>query len=181
MSTTERLRDLLEPLVSEVGLELVDIEHHSRLLRITLDRVGGIDLEAITAASEQISALLDLHDAVPGGRYTLEVTSPGLERPLRTPEQFGRHVGSIVSVKTNPGVEGERRFQGVLTAADAEGFTIAVQPARPGDPATERRVTYEQIERARTVFEWGPAPKPGRRAARPARPRAAEAQEATTS
>ncbi len=149
----ERVRDLIEPLVTASGLELVDVEHGRGLLRVTLDREGGIDLDAITAASERISDLLDVHDPIPDGRYTLEVTSPGLERPLRTPAQFGRFVGTPVSVKTRPGVEGDRRLEGELSAADDEGIVVA-----------GRRLAYDDIERARTIFEWGspPKPKPGR-------------------
>lgn len=150
----ERVRDLIEPLVTAAGLELVEIEHGRGLLRVTLDREGGIDLDAITEASERISDLLDVHDPIPGGRYTLEVTSPGLERPLHTPAQFRRFIGTTVNVKTRPNVEGDRRIEGELTDADDEGIVVA-----------GRRLAYADIERARTVFEWGPTPKPkpGRR------------------
>lgn len=168
MSTVDRVRELVEPLVDASGIELVEVEHGGGLLRITLDRPGGIDLEAITEASEAISAVLDLHDPVPGGRYTLEVTSPGLERPLRTPAQFRRFVGTRVKVKTRPDVPGERRLSGVLTDADDEGVTIDVTEA-PG-PLGPRRLAHGEIEWARTVFEWGPAPKPGKRPRRRATP-----------
>lgn len=151
MNTQEQVRRLIEPLVTASGLELVDVEHGPGLLKVTLDREGGIDLEAITTASEHISDLLDNHDPIPGGRYTLEVTSPGLERPLRTPAQFARFVGTVINVKTAPHVEGERRFSAELTEADDEGIMVG-----------GRRLAYNDIERARTVFEWGPAPRPGK-------------------
>lgn len=151
MDTADRVRELVAPLVGDLGLELVDVEQGPGLLRVTLDRDGGIDLEAITHASEQISALLDLHDPIPGGRYTLECTSPGLERPLRTPEQFQRYVGAVVNVKTKPHVEGDRRIEGQITAADDAAIEIE-----------GRRIPYDDIERARTVFQWGPPPKPGK-------------------
>ena len=148
MSVVDRVRELIEPLVTSQGAEVVDVEHGPGLLRISLDLVGGgIDLETITRFSEQISDLLDVHDPVPG-RYTLEVSSPGLERPLKTPAQFQRFVGTVVSVKVKSHVEGERRFQGPLTAADDESVTVA-----------GRTLRYEDIEKARTVFEWGPTPK----------------------
>ena len=148
MSVVDRVRELVEPLVTASGLELVDVEHGPGLLRIYLDRVeGGIDLETITRSSEQISDLLDVHDPVPG-RYTLEVSSPGLERPLKTPAQFQRFVGTVVNVKTKSHVEGERRFQGELSAADEETATVA-----------GRTLAYGDIEKAKTVFEWGPTPK----------------------
>ena len=148
MSVVDRVRELVEPLVTANGLELVDVEHGPGLLRIYLDRLeGGIDLETITRYSEQISDLLDVHDPVPG-RYTLEVSSPGLERPLKTPAQFQRFVGTVVNVKVKSRVEGERRLQGPLTAADDETVTVS-----------GRTLRYEDIEKARTVFEWGPTPK----------------------
>jgi ribosome maturation factor RimP len=161
MSTVDQVRELVEPLVAGDGLELVDVEHGGGLLRITLDRPGGIDLDAITAASERISALLDLHDPIPGGRYTLEVTSPGLERPLRTPAHFRRFVGSAVNVKTRPEAEGDRRVQGILREADDEGIAVVLSDGPSS--GSVRRLAYADIERARTVFEWAAPPKPGRR------------------
>src|SRR5205807_6637758 len=105
------------------------------------------DIDAISEAATAVSAVLDEHDPVPA-KYTLEVSSPGLERPLRTPAHFRRFVGTTVSVRTQPEVDGDRRVQGTLESADDNGITVA-----------GRRLTYAQIERARTVFEWGPTPK----------------------
>jgi ribosome maturation factor RimP len=154
MGPAERVRELVEPVLATSDLELVDVEVDRGLVRLSLDRPGGIDLEAISAISPAISAALDAGDPLPD-QYHLEVSSPGLERPLRTPEQFQRFVGSKVSVRTLPGVEGERRVTGTLKAADDEG--VVVDP----DGGAPRAVRYADMERARTVFEWGPAPKPG--------------------
>ena len=128
-----------------------------------------------------ISAALDRDDPLPGGRYTLEVTSPGVERPLRTPEQFQRFVGSDVSVKTRPGTDGERRVAGRLTHADGSGVVIV----GPDLPEEGRPIAYADIERARTTFAWGPT-EPGRgdprRARRgPHRPSPHATKKATTS
>ena len=150
MDTDEAVRRLVEPLLAARGLELFDVELRSGVLRISVDKDTGLDLDAISEASEVISEALDNEDPIPG-KYTLEVSSPGLERPLRTPAHFRRFVGTTVSVRTQPQVEGERRIQGTLEAADDDGITVA-----------GRRLTYSEIERARTVFEWGPAPKPGK-------------------
>jgi len=152
MSVVDRVRELVEPLVTSQGAELVDVEHGPGLLRVYLDREGGIDLEAITRFSEQISDLLDVHDPVPG-RYTLEVSSPGLERPLKVPAHYRRFVGTVVNVKTRSHVEGDRRFQGTLTAATDDTITVSVPNAGP------RTLRYDEIEKAKTVFEWGPTPK----------------------
>jgi ribosome maturation factor RimP len=153
MTTADRVRELISPLLEGAGIELVDVEHGPGLLRIFVDREGGIDLGAITECSEQIGNVLDVHDPIPG-HYTLEVSSPGVERPLRTPEHFRRFVGSRVNIKTQPDVEGERRFTGDLTEADDEGVVVS-----------GRRLAYGEIEQARTIFEWGPSPKPGKRKA----------------
>lgn len=153
MDPATRVRELVEPVLEAQGFELVDALFSGGSLQVFVDRPGGIDLDAISAASTVVSALLDEHDPVPG-RYTLEVSSPGLERPLRRPDHFRRFVGTTVAVKTRPATQGERRAQGLLEAADDEGIVIG-----------GRRLAYGEIERAHTVFEWGAAPKPGSRPA----------------
>ena len=163
----DELFDLLAPTVASSGLELLDVELKAGLVRVVVDGPGGAALSAISDATRAVSACLDEHDPMPGRRYTLEVSSPGLERPLRTPEHFHRAVGETVSVRTRTGGEGERRIIGVLAAADADGFVL--RGAETGDG---RRFAYDEVERARTVFEWGPASgaKPGADRGR-ARPR----------
>jgi ribosome maturation factor RimP len=150
VSIVERVREIVEPLLARLALTLYDIELSGSQLRITVTAPGGVDLEAISHATRLISVALDEHDPIPS-KYTLEVSSPGLERPLRTPEHFADAVGLTVSVKTNARVDGERRIKGELAAADDQGIAIGDQTLR-----------YEDIEKARTVFEWGPAPKPGK-------------------
>lgn len=118
-------------------------------------RGPGITLDMLALATRLISRELDHADPIPG-RYTLEVSSPGLERTLRTPAHFARSVGSEVAVRLRDVANDERRVHGVLSAADADGFTVT----RPD--GSERHVPYEQVDRARTVFQWGPAPKPGK-------------------
>jgi ribosome maturation factor RimP len=145
LSVTERVRELVEPLLAAQGVEVVDVEHLGATLRVTVDQPGGIDLDAVSEATLVVSDALDQHDPVPG-RYTLEVSSPGLERPLRTPAHFQRFVGSDVAVKTKPDVEGDRRVEGALESADEDGVVVA-----------GRRLSYGDIEKARTVFVWEPA------------------------
>jgi ribosome maturation factor RimP len=156
---TEELHDVLAPLLAAHGLELVDLELRPGIVRVTVDRPGGIDLEGLASANRAVSAALDEIDPLPG-RYTLEVSSPGVERRLRTPEQFGRAVGEMVSVRTLPGSGDVRRTQGKLSAADQEGFVLECSDA----PGGSLRIAYDDVERARTVFEWGakPAPSPSR-------------------
>jgi ribosome maturation factor RimP len=145
LSVTDRVHELVEPLLAARGVEVIDVEQQGATLRVTVDRPEGIDLDALSEATHVVSDALDREDPVPG-RYTLEVSSPGVERTLRTPEHFRRFVGTTVAVKTRPGTEGERRVEGTLEAADDEGAVVA-----------GRRVNYDDIERARTVFVWEPA------------------------
>jgi ribosome maturation factor RimP len=165
-STLKKVERLIAPIVSDLHLDLYDLEFRGGTLRVTIDRpVGvdeGLDLEAIALATRLIGRELD-HDDPMGGHYTLEVTSPGLERSLRIPAHFQRSIGKTVALRlrdivTSDGERTERRLQGVLVAADDQAATIQLN-----DPAlTERTVPYDKIDRARTVFVWGPAPKPGK-------------------
>jgi ribosome maturation factor RimP len=167
MSQAEELYALIEPLVAAEGLELFDVEVLPRLVRVAIDRPGGgVDLDSISDLTAAISSLLDAHEPLPGS-YALEVSSPGLERPLRRPDHFRRFAGSVVSVKTRPEVEGERRLEGVLGDVDDAGFSVTVV----GDDLTETvcRLDYGDVEKARTVFEWGPPPKPGKVGSRPSK------------
>ena len=155
--TERRITDIVTPLLDEVGLRCYDIEHRGSTLRVLVDRDGGADMDQITRATKAISRALDEEDPL-AGHYTLEVSSPGLERPLRRPDHFVGAVGETVTVKRVAGVEGERRVQGTLTAADDDGITVAVAT---DDDVAPLQVRYDEIEKARTVFDWEPTPRPG--------------------
>src|SRR4051812_22353430 len=112
------VRNLVEPLLAEKGIDVFDVEFGGGRLVVTVDRQGGIDLAALTEANHIVSDLLDEHDPIPDDHYLLEVSSPGLERTLRTPAHFQGALGDAVSVKLHAGVEGDRRHEGLLEAAD---------------------------------------------------------------
>ncbi len=160
----DRVRALVAPVASDLGLDIYDLEHRGGILRVTLDTPAGTDagvtLDDLALASRLISRQLDEEDPVPG-RYTLEVTSPGIERTLRTPAHFQRELGKQVAVRLSDVSAAERRVNGTLVAADEDGATIRVEG--PEGPV-ERHVAYTQIDRARTVFEW-PATAKGARPA----------------
>jgi len=168
---SDELQDEVAPVVEALGLELVDLELRPGLLRVVVDREGGVDLDTVSDATRELSGLLDRHDPMSGSRYTLEVSSPGLERPLKTPAQFARAVGEQVMVRTQPDSGLERRVRGALTAADEEAAVVTGD----GLPEGGLRIAYADIERARTVFEWGPAPRPGQAA----KPRSRSTEPAT--
>jgi ribosome maturation factor RimP len=151
---TEELFVQLQPVIIAANLELVDVELRSGVLLVTVDREGGVDLEALTDANRAVSGLLDELDPIES-RYTLEVSSPGVERTLRTPAHFVKAVGETVTVKTRPQVPGDRRRRGVLAAADEQGLTLQEE----GGPDGGVRLAYSDLDKVRTVFVWGPGQK----------------------
>jgi len=167
VTVVDRVRDLVQPLLTERDLDLYDLELAGRELRVVVEPVGpdgSLDLDALSDVTRAVSRALDEADPI-SSAYTLEVTSPGLERTLRTPHHFARAVGETVKVKTRPSAAGddaERRLEGELAAADDDGITVRTGVDDEGVPV-ERRVAYDDIERARTTFEWGPGAKPGGR------------------
>ena len=169
MSTLDQVQAIVEPLAAEAGLSLYDIEFNKGLLRVTVEGPPDTDLDHLARLSRTISHVFDEDDPV-AGRYTLEVSSPGLERTLRSPEHFAGAVGEMITVKTNPGNDGDRRVRGVLASADDDGVAVRLEPAGKGPPDSRsaedqpgevRRLAYGDIARATTVFQWGPAERPG--------------------
>ena len=153
MGSTEGIRELAAPVLASAGLDLWDVEMAPRLVRVLVDRPGGIDLEGCAAASRLLSPLFDSHpDLVPDGSYQLEVSSPGAERTLRTVDQYRRYIGSLISVKTNAPVEGARRHQGTLAYADED--VVRIQPTEAAEDAL-LELRHDQIDRSRTVLVWG--------------------------
>lgn len=123
----EEVARLVEPVARDRGLELLDVEfrpqgRHS-VLRLTLDRAGGVSLDDLSQLSREVSDLLDVHDVVPGG-YTLECSSPGVNRRLRTAQDFAGYVGKAVRVRTRAPIQGARSFSGRLAASSAEAIEI---------------------------------------------------------
>ena len=141
---------LVRPVVEGSGLDLVDVafrrESGRRILRVVVDRDGGVDLETIAEMSEKVSRRLDLEGFAPGP-YALEVSSPGIERTLRRPDDYRRAIGAIVKLRTTTPVEGATSLRGSLVSADEQDCIIA-----SGDG--ELRVRYADIASARTVVDW---------------------------
>ena len=159
MTIDQRLFDLVVAATASVeGVSLYDLAWQGPVLRVTVEAPGGVDLDAISAVTRALSRSLDEADPIPGA-YQLEVSSPGLERVLRTPEHWAGAVGERVKVKTRVEVDGERRFDGVV--ASVEGDDVLIETS-----AGEQTLALDQIDKATTVFEWGPAPKPGSPAGR---------------
>jgi len=126
-SRLDKLQELLAPVVEALGYQCWGIEflaqgRHS-LLRVTIDHENGIAVEDCETVSRQISALLDVEDPI-SGEYNLEVSSPGMDRPLFSAAQFAAYVGSEVKIRLTAPIDGRRNLQGVITAADDEAVQV---------------------------------------------------------
>ena len=160
--SSDAIRALVEPALTSSGLELWDIEVSHDAVRVLVDRPGGIDLDSLASlAGRVVSPLLDEHpELTPSGHFSLEVSSPGVERNLRRVEHYARYIGTEISVKTSEAVAGARRHHGVLLSVDEQSVTLAPKDAPAGEVVV---LPLERIERARTVLVWGPpADKPGK-------------------
>jgi ribosome maturation factor RimP len=141
----EGLTALIEPVVKRLGFELVELEYGAgrghALLRVFIDREGGITVDDCTRVSRELSALLDVEDPIPTA-YTLEVSSPGFDRLLRTRAHFGRFVGSRVFVELKEPRDGRRRYTGRLLTVDEEGIALEVDREHVA-------VAFDEIGKAR--------------------------------
>lgn len=148
MSTkTEQLQAMIAPAVTALGYELWGVEYHSHgrqpLLRVFIDSENGITVEDCAAASRQISAVLDVEDPI-STEYTLEVSSPGMDRPLFTLDQFSRYIGEWVKAKLRAPFEGRRNFRGVLRGVEGDEVVLVVDDH-------EYLLPLELIEKANVV------------------------------
>ncbi|HEV2212062.1 MAG TPA: ribosome maturation factor RimP [Gammaproteobacteria bacterium] len=145
----EKLLGMLEPVAAALGYELVELEFHPQgrggLLRLYIDRAEGVGLDDCEKVSRQVSALLDVEDPIPGA-YTLEVSSPGLDRPLRRPEDYTRFAGQRAKLELLLPRDGRRRFNGTLQGLEAGEVLIEVD-------GVSYRLPLAEIGKARLVPE----------------------------
>jgi ribosome maturation factor RimP len=141
---------MLQPLVEELGYEFVGLEHSSNpknaVLRIYIDSENGIDLDDCSRVSREVAALLDVEDPI-SGRYTLEVSSPGLDRPLFTPSQFEQFAGELVKVTLFAPEDGRRKFRGRITGVQGEEIQLIVDDA-------EIALSFGNIAKAKLVPDY---------------------------
>jgi ribosome maturation factor RimP len=149
---TEKVREIAERVGSSEGIEIVEVQllggGGSRLLRISIDKPQGVSHADCEFISHQVGTILDVEDVVPGARYTLEVTSPGVERKLTKPREFERFVGQKVKVVLRQPVDNQRHWVGALT-----GFTEGIITLEPS-PGRSVQFPLDQVEKANLKFEW---------------------------
>ena len=143
--------DMLEPGIRSLGYEFVGVEFQTGgkgggLLRVYIDSEAGISADDCQKVSYQVSGVLDVEDPIPG-HYTLEVSSPGLDRLLFRPEDFDRFAGQLVKLRLAYPIEGQRRFKGRLAGMRGEHVVIK-------DDDMEISLPFDQIEQARLVPEY---------------------------
>ncbi|KFN49773.1 ribosome maturation factor RimP [Arenimonas composti] len=158
------ISEMLAPTVAALGLELLGVELASSgndaVLRLYIDAPGRpVDIDDCERVSREVSAQLDVEDPI-STQYTLEVSSPGIDRPLFTPEQFGRWIGEEVKLTLRLAQDGRRRFTARITAVEGDDILLA-------HTAGDMRVAHANIEKARLVPDLvalglAPQPKPGK-------------------
>lgn len=172
LNPIEPVQALAERVIAAVGLELVQVELKGqgagRVLRVVIDQPGGVGLSECERASHALSARLDPagEDLLPGP-YTLEVSSPGLDRPLVKPGDFTRFAGQRVHLRTRVPVGSSRNFTGILQGAGNDGVHLL-----PDAAATALTIPWDNLAQARLAPLW-PQPRPGPRRGRAARARRA--------
>ncbi len=153
---TEKIKDIAERILVSLGMELVDLEYkregRQMILRFFIDKNGGITLDDCAAVSRELSAVLDVEDMVPG-KYTLEVSSPGLNRPLKTESDYARYIGRLVKIKTFETLPDDAGNKRKTFLGELEGFSdgiITVQ-LREGQKAA---IPLEKVAKANLEFEF---------------------------
>jgi len=149
---TQKVLEIAERAASREGLEVVDVEllggGRNRVLRIFIDKPGGVTLEDCELMSVQVGTVLDVEDVIPGNSYKLEVSSPGVERKLTKPREFERFIGHKVKIVLREPVENQNQWVGALT-----GFQSGVVTLEPS-PGKTIQFPLEQVQKANLKFEW---------------------------
>lgn len=143
----DKLEEMLRPGVEALGFELWGIEHQSHgrntMLRVYIDSDKGISVDDCAKVSHQISGVLDVEDPI-AGEYTLEVSSPGMDRPLYTLDQYARYIGSDINVRLRMAFEGRRKFLGRLVGVEGDEVIVQFEDH-------EYLLPFDQIEKAQVV------------------------------
>ena len=147
-----KITELGEQAASGTGIEIAEVQLRgagkARLLRVYIDKPGGITHGDCELISERLGKLLDEQDAIPGESYTLEVSSPGVERKLSRPRDFERVVGQKIRLAVRDPIEGQSRFEGKLAAVADEALDIEIAPGQLV------HVPLEKVQKANLKFEW---------------------------
>ncbi|MPV85915.1 ribosome maturation factor RimP [Ostreibacterium oceani] len=160
MQKNEKLTALLAPTVNDLGYELVGVAYHpnsvNALLRVYIDKEGGVNLDDCMAVNRQVSAVLDVEDPI-ASKYTLEISSPGLDRPLFSLSDFEKFIGKQVKIRLTRPIERQRNFKGRIQSVAEERIVLAVEKstkAQDSEQLAEQALHFNDIESARLVPEF---------------------------
>ena len=155
-AVASKIEEIAQRVAESEGMELVEVEIKGggpqRLIRISIDKPAGVTHGDCELVSQQVGTILDVEDVVPGGRYTLEVSSPGVERKLLKPQDYERFRGKKAKITLREPLDGRRTWEGTLAGFDESpaGSTVALETA----PEKILRFPFEQVVKANLKFEW---------------------------
>jgi ribosome maturation factor RimP len=156
-SELDKIREITERVAADCGLEVVEVELRgggkARMLRITIDKPTGITHEDCANLSREVGTILDVEEVVPGSSYTLEVSSPGLDRKLLKASDYERFKGSLAKVVTHEPIEGQKSFEGRLEGLTDGLITLEI-PAKKKIPAKRIEIRLIDVEKANLVPEF---------------------------
>jgi ribosome maturation factor RimP len=147
-----RIEEIAQRVAASEGLEIVEVEVKGggaqRFVRISIDKPEGVTHGDCELVSQQVGTILDVEDVVPGGRYTLEVSSPGVERKLSRPRDYQRFQGKKAVIDLRDAVEGRRHWEGTLAGFENGDVSLETEPGKT------LRFPIDQVQKAHLKFEW---------------------------
>jgi ribosome maturation factor RimP len=151
-AVASKIEEIARRVAGSEGIEIVEVEVKGgggqRLVRIFIDKPEGVTHGDCELVSQQVGTILDVEDVLPGGRYTLEVSSPGVERKLITPRDYERFQGKKARITLRDAVEGRRQWEGTLSGMEGDAVTLETEPGKV------LRFPFGQVEKANLKFEW---------------------------
>lgn len=151
-AVASKIEEIAQRVAQSEGIEVVEVEvkggGNQRLVRVFIDKPEGVTHADCELVSQQVGTILDVEDVIPGGRYTLEVSSPGIERKLLKPQDYQRFQGKKARITLKEAIAGRRNWEGTL--AGIENGIVALESA----PGQTMRFPFEHIQKAHLKFEW---------------------------
>ncbi len=151
-ATASKIEEIAQRVVGPEGMEVVEVEvkggGNQRFVRISIDKPDGVSHADCELVSQQVGTILDVEDILPGGRYTLEVSSPGVERKLLKPQDYDRFRGKKAKITLRGDLEGRRTWEGTLAGLENGAVALEIEPGRI------LRFPFEQVHKANLKFEW---------------------------
>ena len=152
VSVASKIEEIAQRVAESEGIELVEVEvkggGNNRFVRISIDKPEGVTHADCELMSQQVGTILDVEDVVPGGHYTLEVSSPGLERKLIKPQDFQRFQGKKAKITLRDPIDGRRNWEGTLAGFEDGAVTLDMGAGK------NIRFAFEQVQKANLKFEW---------------------------